>query len=178
MDLEVVREALAEAFVRSGLTQQVVAERAGLRQGHLSKVLDTSAAMPDLTARVLLAVIEKGLSLPLSAFFHRLESRTTLSEESRQTSTDVQGAQRNVTVGLAPPQVATHVADRAVSLAEELAAIFTTAAHRSNRQRTKVDLLDLAYAIQRTLEPEPIGQRSTEAPRQEPSRSGRRRRAG
>lgn len=84
MELADVRQAILAAFEARGETQTQVAERAGVRQGHLSKLLDLSLPYRELRARVLLNVIEQGLQIPLSEFFRQLEPRhtTTGAEKS------------------------------------------------------------------------------------------------
>jgi hypothetical protein len=73
--LQRVRRHLVLVWRRSGLTQEIVAERAGIRQGVLSKILDLDKPMSELRARVLLSVIADGLRVSLPAFFAELSTR-------------------------------------------------------------------------------------------------------
>jgi len=73
MDIATVREWIVRAFEATGETQEVVAARAGLRQGHFAKLIDLTTDMTEIRARVLFDVIERGLQTPLSEFFRQLE---------------------------------------------------------------------------------------------------------
>lgn len=77
MDLKAVRLAVARGRERLELTQSQLAARAGLQQGHISKIEDVDQhAFKDLSARILFQVIEQGLGILLSDFFRQIESRT------------------------------------------------------------------------------------------------------
>lgn len=74
VDLKRVRLAIVRERERQGLTQQQVASRADMRQGHLSNVENVDGLeMKDLAARVLFQIIESGLGKPLSTFFREIE---------------------------------------------------------------------------------------------------------
>lgn len=73
MELATVRAAILSGFERLGETQETFAIRAGLRQGHLAKLLDLDQPMTELRARVLFSLIEKGLGTSLSSFFAQIE---------------------------------------------------------------------------------------------------------
>lgn len=68
-----VREAIVREYERQELTQAQLEERSGCDQGHLSKLLDLSKPLAEVRARILFNIIEKGLRVPLSAFFAQIE---------------------------------------------------------------------------------------------------------
>lgn len=74
VDLKAIRLAIVRERERQEMTQQQVAERAGMRQGHLSNIENVDGIeMKDLAARVLFQIIEQGLKVPLSLFFAQIE---------------------------------------------------------------------------------------------------------
>lgn len=81
VDLQAVRDRLcvvresryAQAENPSEWTQDAVAKRAGIEQSVLSKIERIERPMTEVRARVLFAIIQKGLGLTLSEFFRQME---------------------------------------------------------------------------------------------------------
>ena len=74
MDVRAVRLQIVAERERQGLNQRELAAKAGLDQGHMSKIENVDGeAMRDLAARIVFQVVERGLGVPLSAFFARIE---------------------------------------------------------------------------------------------------------
>lgn len=87
IDLMAVRQRLIDERGERGWTQDDVADRAGVRQGQVSRLEDLSQALPDLAARVLFRVIEHGFGLTLSSFLAQFEGLQTKAGTSKvQTS--------------------------------------------------------------------------------------------
>ncbi len=80
VDVRTVRLAIARLLTEREWTQEQIADRAGIRQGHISKIVnvgDDPDELKDLAARVLFQIIERGFGLSLSAFFSQIEQPTT-----------------------------------------------------------------------------------------------------
>ena len=72
--LNSVRARILSESERLGLNQVALAARAGINQSNLSKLEDLDRPMTEIRARVLFAIITKGLGVPLSQFFADLEA--------------------------------------------------------------------------------------------------------
>lgn len=74
VDIKTVRLQLVTERERQGLNQRELAAKAGIDQGHLSKIEDVDGQeMRDLAARIVFQLIEDGLQLPVSEFFRHIE---------------------------------------------------------------------------------------------------------
>lgn len=74
MDLKQVRLAIVAERERRGLNQRQLAAKAGVDQGHMSKIENVDGEeMRDLAARIVFQLVERGLGVPLSEFFAQLE---------------------------------------------------------------------------------------------------------
>ena len=76
MEIRDVRRRIVAERERLGLNQRDLASKAGIDQGHMSKIENIDGEpMRDLAARIVFQVIERGLEIPLSSFFAELEGR-------------------------------------------------------------------------------------------------------
>lgn len=74
MDVKTTRLEIVAERERQGLNQRELAAKAGLDQGHMSKIEDIDGQeMRDLAARIVFQIIERGLGLTVSEFFARIE---------------------------------------------------------------------------------------------------------
>lgn len=108
VDIKTVRLAVGKAMDERGWTQEQLAERSGVRQSHISKIVrvgDDPDEFKDLAARVLFQIIERGFGLPLSSFFAQIEGLSTtarLTQDSRDGARDPVPPQTWPDVGLGP----------------------------------------------------------------------------
>jgi transcriptional regulator with XRE-family HTH domain len=74
VDLKLVRLAIVAERERRGLNQRQLAAKAGVDQGHMSKIENVDGEeMRDLAARIVFQLIERGLDMPVSQFFAQVE---------------------------------------------------------------------------------------------------------
>lgn len=73
-DLKEVRLAIVSERERQGLNQKQLALKAGIDQGHLSKIENVDdEPMRDLAARIVFQIIERGLDVSLPSFFAQIK---------------------------------------------------------------------------------------------------------